>query len=202
MTNTGTANIVSSINLPVVGSKQAPPTHKGNHRTLEHFLLRFEHVCTQSKVTDDEQKCLGLVQYRSASAADTVKSLDSYINKKYDALVKELEWLYDGDRQRHNTTEETQKNLPENGATYPLMGSKLSSDIKVDLSGLQDYWRNWRWLSSEISSGTLGRTVRRCKRISWTKAAWQKPETRSIYSIQYGRRSQGSRTYLQSVTLW
>jgi len=87
------------INLPVLGSRQAPPEFRGSHRTLRRFLLHYERCCAQYQVTQDDQKCLGLPSYCSDNVATTIESLESFINGDYQALVKDLQWLYDGDRQ-------------------------------------------------------------------------------------------------------
>ena len=97
-----TSNLVSAsyINLPALRSKQAPKEFKGDHRRLDRFLDHFEQVCAQYHVTDSSQKCRGLLGYCSDKVADSVENLDSYIHQDYDTLVKDLRWLYDGDRKK------------------------------------------------------------------------------------------------------
>ena len=88
------------IDLPLAGSKSAPKTFKGKHRSLNRFLSDFKYVCVQGKVTDDEQKCLGLLRYCEDDIADFIETLDPYAQKDYDALEEELRWLYDADRKK------------------------------------------------------------------------------------------------------
>jgi len=95
MTATG-----SYINLPSPRSKQAPKTFKGQHRDVERFITHFEYLCTQKAVTDDKEKCLGLVQYCSYDVADLLEGLEEYNCDDYNALVKKFQHLYDGGRRR------------------------------------------------------------------------------------------------------
>ena len=56
---------VSYIDLPAKGDKKAPPTFKGSHHDWEHFIKHYIHICAKIKLTDDQEKCLGLLQYCS-----------------------------------------------------------------------------------------------------------------------------------------
>ena len=92
--------VVSYTKLPAIRTKTAPKTYKGSHHKLNAFLEHFNQVCTDNKVTDDVNKCKGLIRYCSDDIADTIESLDAYVNKDYTALIKEIRWLYDGDRRK------------------------------------------------------------------------------------------------------
>ena len=94
---------VSYINLPPIGSKQAPPKFTGKHRALERFLVHYESVCAQNKVTDDKEKCKGIIQYCNDEVADTIESMDSYDSGDFSKLKEDLEWLYDGSRKKSDT---------------------------------------------------------------------------------------------------
>jgi hypothetical protein len=94
------STIVSYIHLPAPGNKQAPSEFKGSHRKLERFLIRYEHVCAQSNVTDDKQKCLGIVQYCSPRVADLLENLDAYVDGDFGELEKEMQRLFDGSRKK------------------------------------------------------------------------------------------------------
>lgn len=101
MVTTGNPTTPASyINLPTPGSKQAPQKFRGHHRDLNRFLEHYKHVCVQSHVTEDSQKCLGLPTYCSNRVADTIENLDSYVSQNFDELVVELQWIYDGDRRK------------------------------------------------------------------------------------------------------
>ena len=95
----GQTTPVSYIHLPAVGAKQAPPKFRGHHRDLTGFIQRFKHVCTQYNVTESEQMCFGILLYCSRSVKNTIENLESYQKKDFDALVKELQWFYDGERE-------------------------------------------------------------------------------------------------------
>ena len=90
----------SYINLPSPGNKQAPKTFKGNHREVERFIAHFEYLCTQNSITDDKEKCLGLVQYCSYDVADLIEGLEEYTAHTYTALIKKFQHLYDSGRRK------------------------------------------------------------------------------------------------------
>lgn len=94
---------VSYINLPTLGSKQSPPRFTGRYRALERFIVHYESVCIQNKVTDDREKCKGIIQYCSDEVADTIENLDSYDSGDFAKLKEDLEWLYDGSRKKSET---------------------------------------------------------------------------------------------------
>ena len=43
--------------------------------------------------------CFGILLYCSRSVKNTIENLESYQKKDFDALVKELQWFYDGERE-------------------------------------------------------------------------------------------------------
>jgi len=93
----------SYINLPPIGSKQAPPKFTGRHRALERFLVHYESVCAQNRITDDREKCKGIIQYCNDEVAETIESMDSYDSGDFSKLKEDLEWLYDGSRKKSET---------------------------------------------------------------------------------------------------
>ena len=70
---------------------------------MERFLVHYESVCAQNKITDDKEKCKGIIQYCNDEVADTIESMDSYYNGDFPKLKEDLEWLYDGNRKRSET---------------------------------------------------------------------------------------------------
>ena len=97
--NTPTAS-ASYTELPLPGSKQAPPKFKGHHRDLERFIEHYKHICVKWNVTDDKQKCLGILRYCSHKVIDIIENLNPYINKDFTGLIQDLQWLYDMDRKK------------------------------------------------------------------------------------------------------
>ena len=91
---------VSYINLPLVGSKQAPPKFKGHHRDLERFIERFQHVCQEYHVLDSAHKCRGILQYCSSSVAEVIENFDGYKNEDFEELLEDLMWFFDGGKRR------------------------------------------------------------------------------------------------------
>ena len=91
---------VSYIDLPAKGDKKAPPTFKGSHRDWERFIEHYIHICAKIKLTDDREKCLGLLQYCSVRVADYIENLEEYVSKDFDALIKKLAWQYDSERKK------------------------------------------------------------------------------------------------------
>ena len=98
--STTTPTVVSYTKLPAIRTKAAPKTYKGSHRKLNAFLEHFDQICVDNKVTDDVNKCKGLIRYCSDDMADTIKNLDAYENKDFAALIKEIQWFYNGDRRK------------------------------------------------------------------------------------------------------
>ena len=86
--------------LPLSGHRLAPPRFTGDYRDLERFITHFEHVCAQYNVTDDDQKCLGIVRYCSYKIADFIEALESYRKKDYNTLLTKLRWHFDEERKK------------------------------------------------------------------------------------------------------
>jgi len=99
-TSASTLGTVTYINLPLPKSKEAPPKFRGKHCDLERFIDHYKLVCAQKNVTDDSQKCQGILRYCSNDIIYTVENLESYIKGDFDALVEDFKWLYDLDRKK------------------------------------------------------------------------------------------------------
>ena len=94
---TTTPAVVSYTKLPPIRTKAALRTFKRSHWKLNTFLDHYNQICVKNKVTDDTNKCKGLIRYCSDDVVDTIESLDAYIKKDFLALIQEIQWLYDGD---------------------------------------------------------------------------------------------------------
>lgn len=86
--------------LPLLKAKLAPLKFRGGYRNWIRFLEHYEHTCAQCNVTDDKQKCLGMIQYCSNQIANLVENIPTFIQGDYTQLVKDLNWLFDGDRKK------------------------------------------------------------------------------------------------------
>ena len=84
------------VKIVTVGGKTAPPKYHGDHQSLNDFLERYIKVCGQHSVTDDGERCKGILQYCSRSVSDVIENLDAYETGDFDELIKEFRRLYDG----------------------------------------------------------------------------------------------------------
>lgn len=96
----GVVGTVGYNNLPLAESKLAPPTYYGDYWSLNDFLSRYIKVCGQHLVTDDGEKCRGILQYCDISVADVIENLDAFEAQDFDELIKEFQRLYDGNRKQ------------------------------------------------------------------------------------------------------
>ena len=86
--------------LPVPGHKLAPEKFKGHYRDLDHFITHYDHVCAHYNVTEDRQKCRGIIRYCSHEVADIIEKLDSYKRNDYDTMITKIRWHFDEGRKK------------------------------------------------------------------------------------------------------
>lgn len=102
----------SVTNLPLKGNKSAPKTFTGKYDRVEDFFYEVETACDDKGVTSDKDKCKAIVRYCSDKVVKVIRGLKEYKANDYDALKKELIFIYDGDRT------EVQYNISD---VYPLV---------------------------------------------------------------------------------
>ena len=86
------------IDLPLKGNKKAPKTFSGDYRKVKDFFANIETACHKEGVTSAKEKCKAVVRYSSREVTSVIKGLVSYKDNDYEALKKEVIFMYDGDR--------------------------------------------------------------------------------------------------------
>ena len=87
-----------SNNLPAPGTKGAPKKFKGDYYEVDKFIEAYERVCRHNKVSTDQDKVENVTQYCSRSVRQFIEGLQSYQDKKWSSLAKDLRIYYDADR--------------------------------------------------------------------------------------------------------
>ena len=72
--------------MPVRGDKKAPETFKGEYWRVACFIDHYTHLINLHHVTDDEDKCRGILEYCSQTVEDFITSCPGYIRADWDAL--------------------------------------------------------------------------------------------------------------------
>ena len=85
--------------LPLPGGKYAPRTltFKRRQHELTHFLEVYDHICAHYKITNEAEKCKGIITYCTSKVARMVEKLPSFNNGDYRKLVKDLYYFLDDD---------------------------------------------------------------------------------------------------------
>ena len=86
--------------LPIVGQKGAPKKFRGKSSEVELFIKHYERLCSQRSVIDDIDKVENITQYCSKSVRECIESLNSYTEKDWRQLKRDILELYDADRER------------------------------------------------------------------------------------------------------
>jgi len=85
--------------LPLPGGKYAPRTLTFRRRKheLTHFLEVYDHICSHYKITDEAEKCKGVITYCTSKVARMVEKLPSFNTGDYTGLVKDLYYFLEDD---------------------------------------------------------------------------------------------------------
>jgi hypothetical protein len=84
--------------MPVRGTKHAPPTFKGEYRRVSRFIDHYTHLLQYYQVTSDYDKCKGILEYCSQDVEDFIVACPDFINPKWEALKNEILKYYDAER--------------------------------------------------------------------------------------------------------
>jgi hypothetical protein len=81
--------------LPLPGARYAPRTltFKGGRQELVHFLEVYDHICAHFRVTDEREKCKGIIPYCTPKVARMIARLPSHINGDYRNLISDLHYF-------------------------------------------------------------------------------------------------------------
>ena len=82
--------------MPPCGHKEAPPKFTGSHEEIKRFLKRFNQLCTVYQV-DGAGKCDRVVDYCSRKVGQLVEALESYRDKDWSKLEKDMLSYFDAE---------------------------------------------------------------------------------------------------------
>lgn len=91
------AQVNSLLTMPNPRSKLAPEKFRGDYHKVKEFVLHFERLCAQHNVTRDIDKCDAILRYCSSREKTTIKNMGSYIERRWEALRRDILALYDAD---------------------------------------------------------------------------------------------------------
>ena len=85
--------------LPLPGGKYAPRTltFRRRQHELTHFLEVYDHICAHYKITNEAEKCKGIVTYCTSKVASMIEKLPSFNRGNYKKLVKDLYYFLEDD---------------------------------------------------------------------------------------------------------
>ena len=86
--------------LPIVGQKGAPKKFRGKSEDVELFIKHYERLCSQRSIEDDVEKVENISQYCSKEVRECIESLNSYTEKSWKALKKDILELYDAEKEQ------------------------------------------------------------------------------------------------------
>lgn len=86
--------------LPIVGQKGAPKKFKGKSEDVELFIKHYERLCSQRSITSDTEKVENISQYCSKDVRECIESLNSYTEKSWKGLKKDILELYDAEKEQ------------------------------------------------------------------------------------------------------
>ena len=104
---TGTVPVLSILDMPLPRTEKAPRKFKGEYVYVKEFLQHYERLLNQCKITDDAEKCTGILQYCSKTVKETIEGLEDYQKPNWNQLKTTLLRLYDSERndKRHSERE-------------------------------------------------------------------------------------------------
>ena len=106
-THTGSTSTPTILDMPLPGTEKAPRKFKGEYSYVKDFLKHYERLLNQCKITDNTEKCTGILQYCSKLVRETIEGLVDYQRPNWDQLKATLLRLYDSERndKRHSERE-------------------------------------------------------------------------------------------------
>jgi len=96
---------LSILDMPILGTKQAPKKFKGDYRHVEDFINHYERLLQRCNVTDEKEKCHNLRQYCSSVVKETIEGMQDYITPDWTKLKAMILKFYDAERNEQRYTE-------------------------------------------------------------------------------------------------
>jgi hypothetical protein len=87
--------------------KYAPKTLQSTAkpREIRQFLEVYEHLCTYHGITDEGEKCKGIVSYCTSKVAGLIEKIPSYVTGDFNQLVKDIRYFIDNDDNSYSLTQ-------------------------------------------------------------------------------------------------
>ncbi|KAF9261957.1 hypothetical protein L218DRAFT_1044381, partial [Marasmius fiardii PR-910] len=89
------------ITLPPRYTHEAPSKFRGSYSKVEDFVEHYERLLVKYNVTDDGERCEGILRYCSSKVRRSVKSLTSYRQGNWKEFKYDILKSYDADRARN-----------------------------------------------------------------------------------------------------
>ena len=85
------------LQMPIRGSKLAPPLFKGKYSKVTRFVQHYNRLLEQHQVVTEADKCKGILEYCSQSVQDFIQSNPHYITPNWTCLQAEILKAYDAE---------------------------------------------------------------------------------------------------------
>ena len=86
------------LNMPSRNSRYAPKKFKGKYSDVLRFIQHYNQLLIQHAITEEEDKCNGVLEYVSRSVKDFIKSLPDFITPNWSRLQANILKFYDAER--------------------------------------------------------------------------------------------------------
>ena len=86
------------LNMPSRNSRHAPKKFKGKYSDVLRFIQHYNQLLIQFMITDEEDRCNGILEYVSRSVKDFIKSLPDFITPNWNRLQANILKFYDAER--------------------------------------------------------------------------------------------------------
>ena len=88
------------MDLPARGTRNAPKTFKGKYTRVEGFIRHYEKLLSKYNITDNSDKCNGILEYVTLTVKTLILSTTEYQANDWKGLKKYLLKVYDAERAR------------------------------------------------------------------------------------------------------
>ena len=103
-----TTNLTSndySLELPIIGTRNAPRKFKGQYTYVKPFLRHYEKLCAKHSLTTQKEMCINITQYCSRPVKECIKGLPGYEEENWNKLKREIEKYFDAEREDKHYSE-------------------------------------------------------------------------------------------------
>jgi hypothetical protein len=105
MGSTQAPTILSVLDMPLPGTKQAPKRFNGDYRYVQDFIEHYERLLHRFNVTSNAEQCTAVRQYCSHRVKETIEGMPDYITPDWSNLRATILRFYDAERNEQRYTE-------------------------------------------------------------------------------------------------